>query len=130
MTGDSRVAEVKLEGGTLAFAPPAQPKGAFKTLVATQGISGTGTIVMNAHLPSGTADVLVAPQGFGDRQVLVVNNTDDGTESGATKVPLIEDEQGHTAFTLGNMGGRVDAGARQYELTASEAQADKAAPGS
>ncbi|KAB1445706.1 autotransporter Vag8 [Bordetella bronchiseptica] len=126
VTGDSRVAEVKLEGGTLAFAAPAQPKGAFKTLVATQGISGTGTIVMNAHLPSGTADVLLAPQGFGDRQVLVVNNTDDGTESGASKVPLIEDEQGHTAFTLGNMGGRVDAGARQYELTASEAQADKA----
>ena len=36
---------------------------------------------MNAHLPSGTADVLLAPQGFGDRQVLVVNNTDDGTEA-------------------------------------------------
>ena len=98
------MAEVKLEGGTLAFAAPAQPKGAFKTLVATQGISGTGTIVMNAHLPSGTADVLLAPQDSATGRCWWSTTRMMAPRAARAKVPLIEDEQGHTAFTLGNMG--------------------------
>ncbi|RMT79200.1 autotransporter outer membrane beta-barrel domain-containing protein [Pseudomonas viridiflava] len=108
LTGDGRVDNLALGGGTVRFGGP----GEFHVL-SVDNLSGNGTFAMEADFAEGKNDFLdVADNASGNHQLAVTASGEDPLSD--TRLHMVHIGAGDAQFSL--LGGPVDQGTWSYDL--------------
>ncbi|MGF6394773.1 autotransporter outer membrane beta-barrel domain-containing protein [Pseudomonas plecoglossicida] len=111
MVGDSKVAGLRLDGGTVNLRGG---NAAFRTFTAS-GLEGNGTFVLGTDLAQGQGDLVnIEGQAEGNHRLAIVNTGVEPASDFAQRV--VHTEGGNASFTLLGSNGLVDLGTFSYEL--------------
>lgn len=112
MIGNSRIHQLSMDRGTVAFSAP--ESNGFKTLTVDGGLSGQGTFKMNTDLATLQGDMLRIKGQISGSHTLVI--ADSGLEPSAQgqQLRVVNGQGGSGSFSL--YGDHVDAGAFRYNL--------------